>query len=365
MEQRISGSTTTYLQVDRITKSFGDTLVLNDVSFALERGKCLALLGPSGCGKSTLLNIVAGLLPADSGRLLLDGKVIEDPSLDISCSAQKRRFAVVFQDLSLWPHMTVSENVAFGLGTLPLGREEKQSRVDEALKRTGIFPLRHRHPTTLSGGQQQRVAIARAIVVEPSVLLMDEPLSSLDAQLRDSMRDEIAGLIRRLNITTIYVTHDHTEAMTIAHKVAVMNEGRIEQIAEPRTIYDNPATTFVASFLGSANSFPYAYELEAVRDASGEPTFPPHPPGIKRGFLMVRREHVRIFPVSQVDEFPAHELIQWQATCIKNSFSGERYEVHALTRKGETFRGYSREPMPLDSKVIIEFDPRQIVFVEN
>ncbi len=237
--------------------------------------------------------------------------------------------------------MTVYENVAFGLETRRLTHEEKQSRVEETLRRTSIFSLRHRLPATLSGGQQQRVAIARAIVVEPSVLLMDEPLAALDTNLRENMRDEIAALIRRLNITTIYVTHDHSEAMTIAHQVAVMNEGRIEQIAEPRNIYDNPATTFVASFLGSANFFPYGYELEAMRQQGGEPVFPPHPPGTQRGFLMLRREHVRIFPAAHVDEFPSDGLVQWHAVCIKSSFAGERYEVHALTSRAR-FSAVSR-----------------------
>lgn len=352
-----------YLQAENVGKMYGDTRVLNGISFSLERGKCLALLGPSGCGKSTLLNILAGLLPADEGKVLLDGKVIEDAATGLSLPAQKRRFSVVFQDLSLWPHMTVAENVAFGLEYLGLGNEEKHRRVDEALKRVEIFPLRHRHPITLSGGQQQRVAIARAIVVEPSVLLMDEPLAALDANLRETMRDEIAGLIRRLNITTIYVTHDHTEALTIAHQVAVMKEGSIEQIAEPRKIYDEPATTFVASFLGSANAFLYSYEMEALRNSSGELLFPPRPAG--NWHLLVRREHVRIIPVSQADEFPIEDLIQWKATCVKNTFSGERYEVQAVTPKGEVFRGFTREPLPLDHPVLVEFDPRQVMLVEK
>jgi ABC-type Fe3+/spermidine/putrescine transport system ATPase subunit len=354
-----------YLQADNLGKSYGENNVLNGITFSLERGKCLALLGPSGCGKSTLLNILAGLLPADQGRVLLDGQVIEDAATGQNLPAQQRRFSVVFQDLSLWPHMTVAENVAFGLRNQGLGGDELHRRVDEALKRVEIYPLRHREPVTLSGGQQQRVAIARAIVVEPSVLLMDEPLAALDANLRETMRDEIAGLIRRLNITTIYVTHDHTEALTIAHQVAVMSEGNIEQIAPPRTIYDHPATTFVASFLGSANAFLYTYEMEALRDSSGELLFPPRPVGEKPCYLMVRREHVRIIPERQADEFPVEELIQWKATCVKNTFSGERYEVQAVTAKGEVFRGFTREPLPLDHSVIVEFDPRQVMLVEK
>ena len=354
-----------YLEVVRVSKSFAEIPVLNEVSLSLERGKCLALLGPSGCGKSTLLNIVAGLLPADGGFLRFDGEVIEDAETGHVVPAQQRRFSMVFQDLSLWPHMTVYENVAFGLQIQGVAMEERRRRVEEALNRTGIFALRHRAPSTLSGGQQQRVAIARAIVVEPAVLLMDEPLAALDTNLRESMRDEIAALIRRLGITCIYVTHDHSEAMTVAHRVAIMNNGRIEQIASPREIYDQPATTFVASFLGSANCFPYSYELEAIRDSDGEALFPAHPLGAQRGFLMVRREHVRIFPANRSDEFPVDNMVQWEATCLKNSFSGERYEIHAVTQKGEIFRGFAQEPLALDSRVLVQFDPAQIIFVEK
>ncbi len=354
-----------YLRVESINKSYGETRVLHDVSFGLPKGECLALLGPSGCGKSTLLNIIAGLLPADSGQIYQDSRLIEDGDTGFSLSAQERRFAMVFQDLSLWPHMTIAENTAFGLEHLGIDRATIQDKVEEALRRVGIYELRHRMPSTLSGGQQQRVAIARAVVVEPSVLLMDEPLASLDTNLREELRDEIASLIRRLGITTLYVTHDQTEAMTVAHHVCVMNEGRIEQMAGPREIYEFPATTFTAAFLGNANCFPYTHELEVMRLPGGEKVFPPHPPKVRRGHLLIRRELVRIFPFSQGPEFPEEGLVQWRAVCQKNIFTGERNEVHAVTSKGEVFRGFTTEPLPLDSEVIVEFDPKNVTFVED
>ena len=356
-----------HLVAENLSKSYGETPVLDGISIGVEKGKCLALLGPSGCGKSTLLNILAGLLPADSGTIRLGMELIEDAERGYFLSPQGRRFSMVFQDLSLWPHLTVAENIAFGLDYLDerLDRQSKEERLDRVLRQVGIYELRNRYPAMLSGGQQQRVAIARAIIVEPAVLLMDEPLASLDIQLREVLRDEIAALIRRLEITTVYVTHDHTEAMTVAHEVAVMRRGRIEQCAPPEEIYRYPATTFVASFLGSANHFPFTYELEDLRDEQGQALFPPHPPGSERGYLMIHREAVRVFPVSQARDFPGDGMIRWKALCVKNCFVGARHEVHAVTRKGEVFRGFTPHPVPLDCEVYVQFDPQEVIFVQR
>lgn len=356
-----------YLVGENIHKSYGDTVVLDGVSFAIEQGKCLALLGPSGCGKSTLLNILAGLLPADGGKIRLGTEIIEDAATHKGRSAQERSFAMVFQDLSLWPHMTVEQNVAFGLDYLsqPLSRPEKQQRIHNVLQRVGMLEMRKRLPSTLSGGQQQRVAIARAIVVEPSVLLMDEPLASLDTQLRETLRDDIAALIRRLGITTVYVTHDHLEATTVAHQIAVMNKGRIEQIASPDEIHRYPETTFVASFLGSASSIPFTSELESLRDEAKQPLFPSNPKRKERGYLLARREDVKIFPQSQQADFPGDGMIRWEAVCIKSTFTGIAYDVHAMTHKGEVFRAFTLHSIPLDSEVFVQFDPHQTICVEK
>jgi len=354
-----------YLEASHVSKSYGETSVLEDISFGIEKGECLALLGPSGCGKSTLLNILAGLIPADEGVVALDGAVVEDVRYRIAASPQQRRFSMVFQDLSLWPHMTVEQNVGFGLDYLRLSRAAKQEKVEKVLQLVGMHGLRERFPSQLSGGQQQRVAIARAIVVEPTVLLMDEPLAALDTQLREALRDEIASLIRRLEITTIYVTHDHTEAMTVAHQVAVMNGGRFEQIAPPHEVYQYPETTFVASFLGCASYFPFSYEMESLRDKAGQKIFPGHPPGKQRGFLLVRRGDVKVFPAAQADEFPGDGMVRWKGTCVKNSFTGGTNEVHAATRKGEVFRALSPEAIRIDAPVYIQFDPHQVLLVER
>lgn len=355
-----------FLKATNLSKNYGNTPVLQDISLEIERGKCLALLGPSGCGKSTLLNILAGLLPADSGSISLDNQTIEDATTGFSSSPQQRRFAVVFQDLSLWPHLTVQQNVAMGLDYLQksIPRSEKKGRIDNVLQLLGINDLRHRYPSMISGGQQQRVAIARAIVVEPAVLLMDEPLSSLDGKLREDLRSEIAALIHRLEITTVYVTHDFSEAMTVADDVAVMNKGRIEQCAPTDLIRHRPGTTFVASFLG-INVIPYDYELEKLKGSDGEPLFPPHPHTTKRGFLLIPREDVTIHEQAKKTGVNHEGLIRWNARCIKNGFSDNRHEVHVRTSKGEVFRGFVNSPLQVDSPVTVEFNPRNVSFVET
>lgn len=318
-------------------------MVLNDVSFGLGKGQCLALLGPSGCGKSTLLSILAGLLPSDAGRIELDGRVIEGGG--VAMPPQRRRFAMVFQDLSLWPHLTVAENIGFGLDYLrdKSGRAARHHRIETVLNRVGMHAMRNRYPAMLSGGQQQRVAIARAIVVEPEVLLMDEPLAALDVQLREELRDEIALLIRRLEITTIYVTHDHAEAMTVAHQVAVMNKGRIEQQAPPEKIFREPATRFVATFLGVANAFV---------DQNGR-------------HALLRKEDTHISPALGMSLPLAEGKVCRRAVCIKNSFAGSVNEAHARTADGTVFRGFTPHPLPLDSELRVEFDPRKLVHVEQ
>ncbi len=232
------------VKLRNVTKRFEDVVAVDHVNLDVKHGEFIVLVGPSGCGKTTLLRCIAGLEVVDEGRIYFDDEDITD------LPPYKRGTGMVFQNYALWPHMTVYDNIAYGLRIRKLPKREIDKRVKWALKLVKLEGLEKRYPTQLSGGQQQRVALARALVVEPKVLLLDEPLSNLDAKLRVEMREEIKKLQRQLGITTIYVTHDQEEAMTIADRMAVMNKGRILQVGKPDEVYRNPKNIFVASFLG-------------------------------------------------------------------------------------------------------------------
>jgi multiple sugar transport system ATP-binding protein len=228
-----------------IEKSFGSTKVLHGVSFDIHDGEFVVLVGPSGCGKSTLLRMLAGLEEITGGTIAIDGKVVND------VESKDRDIAMVFQSYALYPHMTVSDNMAFSLKLRKADPKMMAERVAHASKILNLDPYLHRYPRELSGGQRQRVAMGRAIVRDPKVFLFDEPLSNLDAKLRVAMRAEIKALHQRLKTTTVYVTHDQVEAMTMADRIVVMHDGRIEQIGEPLQLYDHPDNLFVAQFIGS------------------------------------------------------------------------------------------------------------------
>ncbi|WJR69249.1 ABC transporter ATP-binding protein [Neorhizobium sp. CSC1952] len=228
---------------------YGATPVLKGIDISLVRGKTLALLGPSGCGKTTLLRLIAGLLAPTRGSVSIAGQVVADAATGAFAPPEKRNLGMVFQDYALWPHLTVGGNVSFPLEMRRLGKAERQGRTMRALERVGLAAYADRRPSDLSGGQQQRVAIARAIVAEPQLILFDEPLSNLDRELRENMVGELAELIANLGLTAIYVTHDHSEALTLADDVAVMRSGLIEQLASPDELIEKPATPEVADFL--------------------------------------------------------------------------------------------------------------------
>ncbi len=228
---------------------YGSTAILRGIDLSLAPGKTLALLGPSGCGKTTLLRLVAGLLAPSRGSVSIAGRIVADATSGAFSPPEKRNLGMVFQDYALWPHMTVGGNVAFPLEMRGMGRAERENRTMRALERVGLAAYAGRRPSDLSGGQQQRVAIARAIVAEPQLILFDEPLSNLDRELRENMIGELAELIGTLGLTAIYVTHDHSEALTLADDVAVMRAGLIEQLATPDDLIAGPATPEVADFL--------------------------------------------------------------------------------------------------------------------
>ena len=233
--------------IKNAVKRYGDFTAVNGISLNIEQGEFFTLLGPSGCGKTTLLRMIAGFNTVDGGEICFDEQVIN------TLPAHKRDIGMVFQNYAIFPHLNVADNVAYGLKARKVPKEQITPRVDEALKMVQIDQLKARQPNELSGGQQQRVALARAFVIEPGVLLMDEPLSNLDAKLRVQMRTTIKKLQRRLGITTVYVTHDQEEALAISDRIAVMNQGNIMQIGKPEEIYRKPANPFVANFIGVSN----------------------------------------------------------------------------------------------------------------
>ncbi|WP_419904435.1 ABC transporter ATP-binding protein [Kiloniella sp.] len=250
------------INIENVGLSFGDVDVLKGINLNIKPGEFFAFLGPSGSGKSTLLRAIAGFGPTPTGRILIGGDDVT------KLPPWKRNVGMVFQSYALWPHMSVRKNVAFGLEERKVPKTEIDGRVDEALDLVDLKHLADRRPSQLSGGQQQRIALARTIVVEPRILLLDEPLSNLDANLRVQMRRDILALQRKLGLTTIFVTHDQEEANTTSDRIAVLNEGIIQQVGSPQELYDKPDNRFVASFLGTANILDGAFKLEG-----GKPLF--------------------------------------------------------------------------------------------
>ena len=257
-----------YLELDRLTKRFGDQTAVDQLSLDVASGEFLTLLGPSGCGKTTTLLMIAGFAEITSGSIRLEGRDLA------GVKPSRRGLGIVFQSYALFPHMTAAENIAFGLEMQGLGRAEREQRVGEALALVGLAGLADRYPRRMSGGQQQRVALARALVIRPRMLLLDEPLSNLDAKLREEMQLELRQLHRTLGTTTILVTHDQAEAMALSDRIVVMNQGRVEQIAAPQEAYERPASPFVASFLGKTNELAANVSIGVVTIGSGTWTKP-------------------------------------------------------------------------------------------
>ena len=240
-----------HLELEKLTKRYGDTVSVDGISLAVGRGEFICLLGPSGCGKTTTLRMIAGFLEPDEGEIRVEGRSISKPGKVLP--PERRNMSMIFQSYAVWPHMTVRQNVAYGLKMKRVPQAERDARTDAMLAATKLSAFAARYPSELSGGQQQRVALARALAPNPGILLLDEPLSNLDANLRGDMRFEIRRLHEEFRDTSIYVTHDQTEAMTMADRIVVMNLGRIEQIGTPEDVYDRPSSRFVARFIGASN----------------------------------------------------------------------------------------------------------------
>lgn len=236
-----------FIKIDNVTKKFNDLIAVDDLSFQVEKGEFLCILGPSGCGKTTALAMIGGFLRPNTGKLFLDGEDITN------LPPEKRHVSTVFQSYALFPHMTVIQNTIYGLKFQGYSKKEALIKGEEYLDIVGLRNEKRKMVTQLSGGQQQRVALARSLIINPKVLLLDEPLSNLDAKLRIRMRDEIKDIQKRFNITMIFVTHDQEEALSMADRVLIMNKGKLEQIGTPKEVYNNPKTKFVLDFIGSSN----------------------------------------------------------------------------------------------------------------
>ena len=263
------------IRIEGIAKSYGDHQVHKDLSLSIEKGECFTLLGPSGCGKTTLLRLIAGFETPDAGRISIDNTVVSDPAAGIYIPPDSRGLGVVFQDYAVWPHMSVFENVAYPLKIAKRPKDEIRNRVMETVEMVGMTGLEKRLPSELSGGQQQRVALARALVANSSLMLLDEPLTNLDANLREEMRFEIKELQRKLNITVLYVTHDQEVALAISDRLAIMDDqGRIRQTGNPWEIFERPADPFIFNFMGIANFMPVRRAGESYLVGSGEQRIP-------------------------------------------------------------------------------------------
>jgi putative spermidine/putrescine transport system ATP-binding protein len=287
-----------FLTLQNVNKSYGTTRAVIDMNLSVERGEFVSLLGPSGCGKTTTLQMIAGFADVTSGRITLDGRDITQ------AKPNTRGLGIVFQSYALFPHMTVQDNVSFGLEMRGVARQERAERVRAALALVRLHAHATRYPRELSGGQRQRVALARALVIEPPVLLLDEPLSNLDAKLREEMQFELREIQRKVGTTTVMVTHDQTEAMSISDRVVVMEAGRVTQADAPHQLYEHPQTRFISSFVGKANLLPGRVEAagSAATIAVGDTRLQADVPqslAHRAVLLSLRPEKIRLLPEGQ------------------------------------------------------------------
>ena len=284
--------------LEGVTKTFDNTVAVRDVSITVRDGEFVTFLGPSGCGKTTTLRMIAGFIQATAGRVIIGDRLVSSPADGVFIPPEQRGIGMVFQSYAVWPHMRVLDNVAYPLKFRKVPRLERAKRAERALSLVHLDGVGHRYPHQLSGGQQQRVALARALVCEPQVMLLDEPLSNLDAKLREEMRFEIKDLQRRTAVTIVYVTHDQGEAMAMSDRIAVMHDGAIRQIGTPGEVYEHPSDQWVADFIGLTNLLPCSVESSGsvvLEDGIGTRITCEVPPGVAgRVLLSVRPENVRL-----------------------------------------------------------------------
>lgn len=349
----------TAIRLQNVSKSFGPTVALAPLNLEIRAGELFFLLGPSGCGKSTLLRLIAGLHETDSGHIWFNDRDVT------TLPTQKRNAVMCFQSYALWPHMTVRDNVGFGLDVRGISPGEKKNRVDEVLNLVQMEELAGRKPNQLSGGQQQRVALARALAVKPACLLLDEPLSNLDAKLRHQMRGEIRQICKTAGLTTIYVTHDQKEALSVADRIALLRAGKLIQIGTPAELYQRPNSSFVADFLGQANLLPGRVVSRAdgqicvetpagkIRAVSGQTA--------DNVILSIRPEQIRF----AADGIAANGANRVVGKNIETNFLGDSSE-HVVDVNGQRLRVLSAPPRLHDSKeVMLEFSVEDVVVLAS
>jgi iron(III) transport system ATP-binding protein len=316
------------IRLEHLSKTFGPTVALSSFDLDIERGEWVTLLGPSGCGKTTTLRIIAGFTPPTTGVVTIGERVVSDPARRVDVPIEHRRLGMVFQAYAVWPHLDVLENVAYPLRLRRIAAKEVEERTLRALDQVQLSGLAKRYPHELSGGQQQRVALARALVSEPDVLLLDEPLSALDARLRLELRALLAALHRDTGLTVVFVTHDQDEAITLSDRIVVMSSGAVQQIGTPREVYQRPANEFVAGFIGSGSILPVR-----VRDGDiwlGDVNLGPHAGERPPKSILVRPEHVSI-----------HDDGAIVCDVRQRWFKGDHELVHLTTPVGELTTRYA------------------------
>ena len=361
----------TSVRLDHISKSFGQTVALSDIDLTINAGELFFLLGPSGCGKSTLLRLIAGLHVPTGGRIWFNDRDVTALGTD------KRNAVMCFQSYALWPHMTVRENVRFGLAVRKQPKAEQDRRVDEVLNLVQMTPYADRKPNQLSGGQQQRVALARALAVNPDCLLLDEPLSNLDAKLRHEMRAEIRRICKTTGFTTIYVTHDMKEALSVADRIAVMQDGRVAQVGTPGDLYHRPANSFVADFIGHTNLLPgrvlgtdggrCEIETPAGRVVSAAGANGSATPADARVVVSIRPEQMQVARRNgqPADVAGSPALNRFTGRVLETTFLGEASE-HVLAVNQQKVRVIAAPPLfDVPAELTVEFDPEDVVVLKE